>query len=66
LEEKLLEEWREETMKNVEKIEIALEQLKLAYKNLASQERIVKEHEKVLEEAIKEQGSTTEPSSYIR
>jgi hypothetical protein len=41
-------------MKNIDKIEFALEQLKLAYKNLASQERIVKEHEKALEDAIKD------------
>jgi hypothetical protein len=39
-------------MKNIEKVEFALQQLKLAYKNLEAQKEIVKEHEKALEQTV--------------
>lgn len=41
-------------MKNLDKIEFHMEQLRLAYKNLAAQKKIVDEHEKALEEVVKE------------
>lgn len=39
-------------MKNIDNIEFALQQLKLAYKNLKAQEEIVKEHEKAFEQSV--------------
>ncbi|MGY2609502.1 MULTISPECIES: hypothetical protein [Bacillus] len=40
-------------MKNISKVEFATQQLKLAYENLKNQQEIVKQCEKSLEEAVK-------------